>query len=106
MSGESNSRYGSYLTASFYDGMVFSLLQKDSSQNIMISTGDGLVIEFRPDGHIIQKNLGKGNPYGGSSILKNSGSTEISRVITLTVRNNLKKTSHTFLKKNNVYRVL
>ncbi|KAJ3298893.1 hypothetical protein HDU79_005265 [Rhizoclosmatium sp. JEL0117] len=77
------SKAGPYLTAVFENNIVFSFIEKEGATSATLSSPDGLILEFRGNGHIVQK---YDSMFSASSLenpIRGQAAKELSRVITL-----------------------
>ncbi|KAJ3243282.1 Sperm-associated antigen 17 [Chytriomyces hyalinus] len=79
-SNATQSKLGPYLTAVFENHMVFTVTERDGALNAVLSCPDGLIVEFRSNGNIVQRLDSSG--LTAASQGRNLSAKEVNRVIT------------------------
>ncbi|KAJ3229236.1 Sperm-associated antigen 17 [Chytriomyces hyalinus] len=79
-SNATQSKHGPYLTAVFEDHMVFTVTEREGALNAVLSCPDGLIVEFRSNGNIVQRQDSSGSTAASQG--RNLSAKEVNRVIT------------------------
>ncbi|KAI9344974.1 hypothetical protein BDR26DRAFT_917081 [Obelidium mucronatum] len=77
------SKGGPYITAVLENSIVFNILEKEGCQFVTLSCPDGLIVEFKTNGHIVLK---QDTTFGASNVenpIRGHFVKELSRVIML-----------------------